>query len=510
VVLHFSVTDTGIGIPADKLEAVFAPFEQADGTRTRRHGGTGLGLTLSARLVRLMGGRLWAESEPGRGSTFHFAVPFAPRRGDAPAPAPAAQLSDLAVLVVDDNATNLRILQETLQGWKMRPTAAAGGREALERLEQAARAGEPFPVVLSDTHMPEMDGFMLAEEIRAHPELAGTLILMLTSGGQAEDRALCRRLGIPYYLTKPVKQAELWKAITLALRGADRGEVREPPAAPPPPPPGRGLRVLLAEDNPVNQKLVVTLLERQGHAVVVADNGRRALEALGMAGGGGAPAAPAGFDVVLMDVQMPELDGLEAAAAIRRFEQAHGGHVPVVAMTAFALKGDRELCLRAGMDAYISKPVKIREVLDTIARLVPAAAPPAAGNGQAAGEPPAGEPAALVDWGAALEFVNGDRQLLRVLVQMFLAECPQWLANARRAAAAGDGAELKRAAHTVKGTLGHFGAWPGFEAARRLETLARDGILEGAEEALAALERELQRCTPLLAEFVHDPSSLAL
>ena len=359
--LHFAVTDTGMGIPVDKQRTIFDPFTQVDGSMTRKFGGTGLGLTISSRLVEGMGGRIWVESEPGKGSTFHFTARLGLQKTTAlrPRPAEPANLRDLPVLVVDDNATNRRILEGMLKSWCMRPTAVEGGHDALAVLEQARKTGKTFPLILLDAQMPGMDGFGLTERMKQIPELAGATIMMLTSAGLRGDAARCRELGIAAYLTKPIKQSELLDAILLALGTlppeagrtplVTRHALRES---------RQRLRILLAEDNAVNQTLVVRLLEKWGHAVTVAGDGRAALAAVEKAGFGG-------FDLVLMDVQMPELDGLEATTAIRAKEKASGGHLPIIAMT-HTMKGDRERCLAAGMDGYISKPVQAQELFEAV------------------------------------------------------------------------------------------------------------------------------------------------
>jgi len=356
VTLHFAVSDTGIGIPSDKQQAIFEAFVQADTSSTRRFGGTGLGLAIATQLVGMMGGQIWVESEVGRGSTFHFTVRFgiAGLRSEQFSRAGEAVLQGLPVLVVDDNATNRRLLGETLSHWGMCPTLTAGGEEAFAALKQALDDGRPCPqVVITDAQMPEMDGFTLVERIRNTPELRGAVIMMLTSAGQRGDAARCRQLGVSAYLSKPIGASELLEAVLRALGEQDtaaqahlitRHSLREE---------RKSLRILVAEDNPVNRLLAVRLVEKQGHSAVGVVNGRNALEAL----------EKEKFDLVLMDVQMPEMDGFEATAAIREKEQRTRTHVPIVAMTACALVGDRERCLAAGMDGYISKPIKLKELV---------------------------------------------------------------------------------------------------------------------------------------------------
>ncbi|MGB2624292.1 MAG: response regulator [Candidatus Acidiferrum sp.] len=357
-ICRFTVADTGIGIPEEKRELIFAPFSQGDTSTTRKYGGTGLGLTISTRLVQMMGGRIWVDSELGRGSQFHFTV----RLGAADAKeiklgtvAPPELLRGVKVLVVDDNRTNRRILEGMLSRWQMKTTSVDGGRAALRELSAAREAGEPYGLILTDMHMPDMDGFALVEEIRQRPELATATIMMLTSAGHRGDAARCQELGVAAYLLKPIRQSELREAIARVLGAREHDgaiplitrfslhDAREPDAS---------LRVLLAEDNLVNQRLVVRLLEKRGHQVVVAGTGLEALKAL----------EKEKFDLVLMDVQMPEMDGLEATAAIRKKEKSTGLHQPVVALTAHAMKGDREKCLAGGMDGYLTKPIRPQEL----------------------------------------------------------------------------------------------------------------------------------------------------
>ncbi len=346
--LHVQVTDTGIGIPREKQQSIFESFSQADSSTSRHYGGTGLGLTICRQLVEMMGGRMWVESEVGQGSTFSFTAHFG--RSQTPAASPSVhpdQLHGLPVLVVDDNATNRRILQQVLCSWQMQPVLACSAQEALSLLSGAKDQGQPFPLILTDAHMPEMDGFTFVEQIKQDPQLANAPIMMLTSSEQKTDMERCRRLGVAIYLIKPVKPTELQQAI-LRVLGQEAPITKKQDSQTSDAYKQRPLRILLAEDNTVNQKLAVRLLEKWGHNVVVVNNGKEALSTL----------EQQVFDVVLMDVQMPEMDGLEATAAIRARERSTRAHLPIIAMTAHAMKGDKEQCLAAGMDDYVSKPLK--------------------------------------------------------------------------------------------------------------------------------------------------------
>src|SRR6202795_763409 len=356
--LQFTVSDTGIGIPSEMQKLIFEPFTQADTSTTRKYGGTGLGLTISTRFVGMMGGKIWVESEPDRGTRFHFTA----RLGVAEAQAikvgtiaPPEMLRGVKVLVVDDNRTNRGILEGMLRRWEMKPTSVEGGEEALEQLSLAREARDPYGLILTDMHMPKMDGFGLVERIRQKPELSAAIIMMLTSAGHRGDAARCQDLGVAAYLLKPIRQSELREAIARVLGAREQDgalplvtrlslqDVREPDAY---------LRVLLVEDNLVNQRLAVRLLEKRGHRVVVAGTGLEALLAL----------EKDSYDLVLMDVQMPEMDGLEATAAIRQKEKGTALHQAVVALTAHAMKGDREKCLAVGMDGYLTKPIRPQEL----------------------------------------------------------------------------------------------------------------------------------------------------
>jgi signal transduction histidine kinase/CheY-like chemotaxis protein len=480
--LQFSVSDTGIGISPEQQLKLFKAFTQADTSTTRKYGGTGLGLAIAAQLVQMMGGRIWLDSAVGNGSTFHFTASF----GRATCAAPRAGLTEpahlngLAVLVVDDNATNRRILEEMLTNWNMNPTAVDGGTAALAAIERAQAAGQPFQLVLLDALMPEMDGFMLAERLRQRPERTVPTLMMLSSACRREDAVRCQELGIAAYLAKPIRQSTLLDAIMTAL-GRVEGEKAEVLCTETPVR-LRPLRLLLAEDNAVNQKLAVSLLAKRGHAVTVVENGREALEAL----------TRERFDAVLMDVQMPEMDGLEATAAIRARETSTNQHTPVIAMTAHAMKGDRERCLAAGMDAYLSKPLRRQQLFEALAQLT---------SPEPAPEVETSVDSATFDRDIALEKADGDEDLLKELAQIFLGECPKLMAQIRENIDQRNGAKLRIAAHALKGSASHFGAQPTCSAAQRLEDIGEKQNWQRAEESWTALVQALDRLTPDLDQL---------
>ncbi|MFH1731761.1 MAG: response regulator, partial [Planctomycetota bacterium] len=479
-VVHFDVTDTGIGIPPDKHQVIFEKFAQADGSTTRQYGGAGLGLAICCQLSQLMGGRLSVHSEVGRGSTFSFTarmakgVPSASRHPMVP----CRRLDEVRVLVAADNDSGRQILMGMLEQAGISAEACADGGAALDTLRAAARENRPFHVALLDSQTPDFDGFAMARSIRECPELAAAQVVLLTLSGQRGDAARCREIGVAGYLTRPISTLDLMDAIRAVVDPrvpsssralVTRHSLRES---------RRRLRILVAEDNAVNQLVARKQLEKAGHQVTVVSNGREAVEAH----------ARQPLDVVLMDVQMPEMDGIEATALIRDRERARGGKIPIVALTAHAMNGDRERFLRGGMDDYLAKPFELPQLVAVLDRLfpdltaveerpVPAVAPPE--------RPP------VVDRAALLERVGGDRVLLRELVEAFLAERQAILDDLADAISEGDPQSVERAATRMRCSLGTLGAERAAEAARQLEDLGREGRLEDVAGALEALEQSI-------------------
>jgi signal transduction histidine kinase/CheY-like chemotaxis protein len=492
--LHFTVSDTGIGIPADKQQAIFESFTQADGSMTRQYGGTGLGLTISSRLVEAMDGRIWVESKVGAGSTFHFTVRLQMQEegaeADEQAPAPRMDWEGLRVLVVDDNLTNQVILNEMLSRWRMWPTVAGSGSKALKILRDSTEEHKAFPLILIDAQMPEMDGFALAEQIRQDESLRPATIMMLTSSGQRGDGNRCRQLGIAAYLTKPVKESELVDAIAIAFGNpASRDQrqqlvtrhlLRER---------RHELHILLAEDNLVNQNLAVGLLTKRGHKVTVVGDGLSAVKAF----------EKQQFDLVLMDIQMPKMNGFEATAAIRGKELTAGTHTPIVAMTAHALKGDRDRCLVAGMDGYVAKPIKMRELFEVIENL--AVVHVAAKLNDENGTDPLTHDE-VIDEAALLASVEGNGELLRSLVDAFLEESPQLITRAVEGIERSDLQAVAAAAHALKGAAAAMEGKKAFRAALELENAAQEGNVQYVREAMISLSSEIEKVRDASAELV--------
>lgn len=487
VVLRISVRDTGIGIAPDKHATVFKPFEQADASTTRKYGGTGLGLAICGTLVKLMGGSIGLESESGKGSTFHFTVTLGVGTSAVRSPeaADGARLRGLRALVVDDNATNLAVVAEMLRGWKMTVDAVESGTEALNVLERCAAAGTPHAVAVFDAHMPGMDGFELAAKVGERNNLAHVRRVMMTVMGQRGDAARCTALGIAAYLRKPIKEADLLETLIASLEpsgGAAPALITQHTLRE-----RRRLDILLAEDNAVNQKLVVKLLENIGHRVTVVDNGALAVAKL--------EAQP--FDVVLMDLQMPVMDGLTATAAIREREREGGRRTPIVALTANALVGDRERCLEAGMDDYLTKPIRKEALGEALQKWT---APTAGATPERAADPVVAAPAppAAFALDEALDRASGDAELLRELVGLVLEDAPSQFTALEGARVRGDRDEIKRVAHALTGAVSNMGAHTMVSALRELEAVARGGTAEEcgaplarARDAWHRLEQEL-------------------
>ena len=513
--IHFSVSDTGIGIPTEKLELIFEAFTQVDGSSTRRYGGTGLGLTISSQLVGMMNGKMWIESTAGKGSTFHFLARFGMARAQdlGRTLADPKELHNLRVLVVDDNTTNRRILIDTLTHWRMDASEAASGPEALDMIEESRSASRPFQLMILDVNMPDMDGFELASRIQAGNNLAGAKIIMLTSAGRTGDFTRCKEMGIHKYLTKPVKQSDLLLTMVRARERLDEYTASEEPKSPAIAAVGSRTRnapltVLLAEDNLINQKLAVRILEKAGHRAVVADNGLETVYAF----------KKKPYDLILMDVQMPEMGGYEATAVIREQERKRGGHIPIIAMTAHAMKGDRKACLDAGMDDYLTKPIDTEKLIDAIDRWAPESPSPAdespakqTGEGQIeatsfetagppddAGPPADRTPEAILDMEALMARLDGDKELLAEIAGLFIESSSEALIEIREAIEAGDQKRLERSAHTLKGSVGNFFAKKAVDASLRLETMGREGKLDSAPGALEVLEKEIGRLIPVL------------
>lgn len=494
--LRLSVQDTGPGIPEDKLPQIFDKFTQADVSTTRKYGGTGLGLAICKQLAELMGGTVGATSRPGEGATFWFTLRL-PLDAEGPgAPLPSADLKGVRVLIADNNEINRRVLQEQLASWSLRTQGFASGEEVLTALRQAHAAGDPYQIALLDYRMPSMDGETLGRAIKADPLLRETVLVMLTSFGQRGDAKRFKQAGFAAYLVKPVRQSQLMNALATVWEARTQGRPTElltrhtlaesrtaKTVSPTTKGKTLGMRVLVAEDNIVNQRVAVRMLEKLGCRVDVAANGKEAVEMLEI--------LP--YNLVFMDCQMPETDGFEATAEIRRREKLSGLHVPIIAMTAAAMRGDRERCLQAGMDDYLAKPIQPNELRAAVERH--RSTPAAVGEGTRPKQP-ASE---IVDRATVLARVGGDVEVLREVVGLFLDNCPKLLSEIREAVARGDDKALARAAHTLKGSVSNFAAKNAFEAALKLETMGMEADLTGAEDAYAFLEAEITRLKPALA-----------
>ena len=496
VTVRFSVRDTGIGIPREAQEKIFSSFTQADGSTTRKFGGTGLGLTISRQLVEMMGGTIRVESEPGRGSDFMFTVRLSETaESDLTPSAPRLDLKGLKVLVVDDNRTNREILEKQLYVWGMRSRGAGGGDEALSLLRAAGSEGAPFDLAILDYHMPDIDGLQLAGLIKSDASLSGIRLIMLSSVGIRGDGRKARETGVSGYLTKPVRRDVLYESIaavmgipdpasggTLVTRHTVAGARKKIDG-----------RILLVEDNPVNQEVTLGMLSVHGCRADVAGNGREALDAI----------AAGEYDLVLMDCQMPVMDGYEATRALRAREKETGGkHLSVVALTANAMEGDSDSCLAAGMDDYLSKPFTIQRLGGMLAKWLsaggrpgPAGADEAPPETGAAAKPPASPiDKNVLDGIRALEG-DGSRGLLERIINLYLTDAPRLVEGILSAAEKGDTESLLRAAHTLKSSSANVGATGLSELCRKVEGMARAG------EPIAAGD-------PLLSKFEGEHRSV--
>ncbi|MCA9109235.1 MAG: response regulator [Planctomycetaceae bacterium] len=488
--LHFSVRDTGIGIPTDRLEDIFDAFSQADTSTTRRFGGTGLGLAISSRLVEAMGGRIQVESEVDRGSTFSFSIDlqFAEDMPATREPLEWPDLNRVSALVIDDNASNRHVLEQMLKSWGLEVHSVEGAPQALEYLTSIVEKGGKLPLLLSDVNMPDTDGFMLVEQLRKSADLHDAVVIFLTSGSRPTDAARGKALGVSAQLMKPIKQSELLEALVCAVGGSvpaalssDRDEESDWI---------KPLRILLAEDGLANQRLARALLERWGHTVEIAENGRIAVER----------AQDESFDLILMDVQMPEVDGLEATRQIRDWETAHGGHVPIVAMTAHAMKGDEERCLAAGMDGYVAKPVRKQELLAALVPLFPTEVEETSNSRVGSKE------TVIVDWDTALGHAGGHEDLLHAVIQDTLTEIPQLLSALKQAVEEDRYPEVGRFAHTIKGSARIFRVVKVLEQAQHIEELAAAKDLDSARVAITELNAAIDGMLDELRKQIESES----
>lgn len=493
--LQISIADTGIGIPEDRIDEIFNAFQQADTSTTRSFGGTGLGLAICTRLVELMGGHVRCESEVGKGSVFTFEAEFGIARDFQARRRNPVVVHGTRTLIVDDNATNRRILMEMCTNWGMVPVAAESSAQAMQQLRENYDV-TPFSLVLTDVNMPVTDGFKFCEQLREDARFRDLKVIMLTSAGRPGDADRRRQLDVADHILKPVKQSELFDSIVTVLQvnQVEDADFDDPSGSHQQP--IIGLNVLLAEDNLVNQKLAIGLLKKQGHKTTLAVNGREAVREY----------REQQFDVVLMDVQMPEMDGLAATAAIREFESESGRHTPIVAMTAHAMKGDRERCLQAGMDEYLSKPIRGRQIADMFIRLQlrPAEAPhPASEFPEAFATAGSGDDS-IINWKNALDSVDQDRDLLMAVIDAFTQEAPRLLADAQKAIQEGDAPTLHRSGHTMKGALLSLGADQPSELAKAIEQLGASGTTEGATALMDELVGAVEDVLRLLTAF--DPA----
>jgi len=503
--LVFSVRDTGIGIPKKKQESIFGAFAQADGSTTRKYGGTGLGLAVSKQLVTLMGGHIWIESPVsmgqttsggdavGPGSAFHFTARFKQPALDKESTTQPPDI-DISIkgLVVDDNLSNLEIIMEMMESWHLSPTGTTAVGKAKDILSEAQESGNPYGLVLIDSDIPGEDGFSLAKWIRTQENLDCKIILMITS---LRDRRQVdmQALDVSSAITKPVRPSDLLDAIIGAVVQTEPGQEKDTPV--PKSTQDRQmqpLKILVAEDTPFNQKFITRLLGRWGHTAIIVGDGRKAVTA----------ATEDLYDLILMDVQMPEMDGFEATAKIRELEDQKGTHTPIIAMTAHAMKGDRERCLDAGMDDYVPKPISSEALLNAIKTLVPEQHEP---NKE---EPSVSENAQPVfDKDALLKAFDNDWDFLKEVIDMFVADYPEMLKNIQDAIQTSDALALQRTAHALKGMLGNFQVETAAQKAYDLEKMGSEGTLEQAADIYAQLSAELDSLERMFLDMSRETTN---
>jgi len=494
ILLHFMVSDTGIGIPPDKIDKIFESFTQAGSSTTREYGGTGLGLTISKQLVEMMGGSIWVESPSHFGATFNFTARFRQDRVDAwkTIQLNELELSGTRVLIVDNNATNRLVFKKMTTSLGMIPTVAKHGEQAVELLKEAHESGKPFQILLLDQQIPDENGFEVAKRIKDIPLGQDISIIMLTAAGLRGDAARCRQVGISGYLIKPVKQSELMYAIMIAM-GSQKKEDTPVITRYTIQDSRKRLNILLAEDNPINQRLALELLKTMGHRVVSVSNGRKAIDALGKER----------FDLVLMDVQMPEMDGFEATKAIRN-TKSKIRNIPIVATTAHAMKIDREKCLAAGMDDYVPKPINAEKLFKVIAKLtnvpenkkkkisIPSVKTV---------EKPSND---VFDLSKAMEAVLGNKELFQEIAGMLLENLTGSLSKIKKTIADGNAESLERTAHNLRSSAGSFGAKLACDAAYLLEKLGKEGKIEEAKEAFSNMEKKAAELASTMKEVMQE------
>ena len=493
--LHFTVQDTGLGIPLEKQAVIFNAFEQADGSHSRRFGGTGLGLTISRRIIEMLGGSMWVESEPERGSAFHFRVALQPVPGVAAGEMErqVKELENLRILIVDDNQPHCQILQRLLRSWRLQTTFVNDTKAALALVRNAETTSCPFQFLLIDAEM--SDSFILAKSVRASAPTIPAIVMMLASNDLHNSVALCQDLGLANQVEKPIRPGELLESILGMgkISGRTQAEATLPAKL------ARSLHILLAEDSPVNRQLVIAILLQQGHTAEVACNGIEAVAAM----------QSGYFDLVLMDVQMPEMDGLQATSEIRRKEQKTGTHVPIIALTAHAMTGARERCLEAGMDGYLQKPFYPADLQQALSPYSGGHAKPTpvSGNASSQEETLQEKEPEILNASEALARAGGSKQLLGRVCRVFLDNLPAMCAAIQTAVAKTDAAALQYSTHTLKGSAGAIGAQAVAASARELERMAKSRTLDGAGTALGQLESEVTKLRTAVAELRDQSAS---